>query len=123
MGMLGAPSKSLPVESKWTVDQLNFTDGDDTSMDGRLLECIDEVYGAHLWNYASPGTIGCAPGSVTANSDSLEITVSGAGGHASAPQGTVDPIVVAAQFINAAQTIVSRSTSPTESCVVTFGKI
>ena len=76
-----------------------------------------------LWNYASAGTIGCAPGSITANSDSLEIVVTGTGGHASAPHGTIDPIVVAAQFITAAQCIVSRNTSPTESVVVTFGKI
>ena len=47
---------------------------------------IDEVYGAHLWNCALSGTIGCAAGSVTANSDSLDITVTGTGGHASAPQ-------------------------------------
>jgi len=40
---------------------------------------------------------------VTANSDSLEIEVTGTGGHASAPHGTVDPVVVAAQFIMAAQ--------------------
>ena len=48
---------------------------------------------------ASAGTLGCAPGSVTANSDSLDIMVTGTGGHASAPHGTVDPVVVATQFI------------------------
>ena len=55
---------------------------------------------------ASAGTLGCAPGSVTANSDSLDIMVTGTGGHASAPHGTVDPVVVAAQFITACQAIV-----------------
>ena len=37
--------------------------------------------------------------------------------------GCVDPIVVAAQYITAVQSIVSRNTSPTESVVITFGKI
>ena len=32
-------------------------------------------------------------------------------------------MVVSAQFITAVQCIVSRNTSPTESCVITFGKI
>ena len=44
------------------------------------------MYGAHLWNCALSGTVGCSAGSVTANSDSLDITVTGTGGHASAPQ-------------------------------------
>eukprot|EP00927_Polykrikos_kofoidii_P055633 TRINITY_DN49848_c0_g1_i1.p1 TRINITY_DN49848_c0_g1~~TRINITY_DN49848_c0_g1_i1.p1 ORF type:complete len:531 (-),score=61.90 TRINITY_DN49848_c0_g1_i1:90-1682(-) len=121
---LGAQAKpSSKNEENWTAEERNLTDGHDTSMDGSLLDSVDEVYGAHLWNYASAGTIGCAPGSVTANSDSLEIVVSGTGGHASAPQGTVDPVVVAAQLIQALQCIVSRNTSPTESCVITLGKI
>ena len=101
------------------------------------MSCIDEVcadvchlelnavqvYGAHLWNFSTSGTVSCAPGSVTANSDTVVITVRGTGGHGSAPQGTVDAVVVAAQLINALQTIVSRNTSPTESCVLTLGKI
>ena len=99
------------------------SDGFDTSMDGSLLDGIDEVYGAHLWNYASAGTIGCAAGPVTANSDSLDLVVRGTGGHASAPQGTVDAVVVAAQLISALQMLVSRNVSPTESAVLTLGKI
>jgi metal-dependent amidase/aminoacylase/carboxypeptidase family protein len=83
----GAAGKAPPGEGKWTTDQLHLTDGFETEMDGCLLEHVDEVYGAHLWNYASAGTIGCSPGSVTANSDSLEIVVTGTGGHASAPHG------------------------------------
>ena len=68
-------------------------------MDGSLLEEIDEVYGAHLWNYASAGTIGCAAGPCTANSDSLELVVKGTGGARVPPQGTVDAVVVAAQLL------------------------
>lgn len=121
--VLGAGPSVEQSKNHWTAEELHFTDPDDTSMDGRLLECIDEVYGLHLWNYANAGTIGCAPGSVTANSDTFEVVVSGTGGHGSSPHGTVDPVVVAAQLVQALQGIVSRNTSPTESCVVTIGKI
>lgn len=115
--------KRRRVFDEETTRQRHVTDGFDTSMDGRLLEEIDEVYGAHLWNYASAGTIGCAAGPCTANSDSLELVVKGTGGHASAPQGTVDAVVVAAQLIGALQMLVSRNVSPTESAVLTLGKI
>jgi amidohydrolase len=39
------------------------------------------------------------------------------------PQYTVDPILVSAHIITALQTIVSRSTDPLDSCVVTVGSI
>ena len=45
------------------------------------------------------------------------------GGHGSAPEKTKDPVVVAAQFILALQTIVSRENSPLEPAVVTVGSI
>lgn len=100
-----------------------FTDGQDQSMDGKLMDCVDEVYGAHLWNYSRAGTLGCAPGSITANSDSLQLLVHGKGGHASSPQGTVDAVLVAAQLVTSLQAVVSRNISPTESAVISLGRI
>eukprot|EP00747_Dinoflagellata_sp_TGD_P223723 gnl/TRDRNA2_/TRDRNA2_95433_c1_seq1.p1 gnl/TRDRNA2_/TRDRNA2_95433_c1~~gnl/TRDRNA2_/TRDRNA2_95433_c1_seq1.p1 ORF type:complete len:329 (+),score=43.47 gnl/TRDRNA2_/TRDRNA2_95433_c1_seq1:24-989(+) len=119
---LGITPTTVPRQER-TESERNFTDGYDTSMDGPLLDFVDEVYGAHLWNYSIAGTIGCAGGSVTANSDSLELLVQGKGGHASSPQGTVDAVVVAAQLVTALQGIVSRNVSPTESAVITLGQI
>lgn len=121
---LGVPVRAPSAfTSAATEKQRNETDGHDQTMDSSLLDGVDEIYGIHLWNYASAGTVGCAGGAVTANSDSLALTVCGTGGHASAPQGTVDPIVVSAQLISTLQTIVSRNVSPTESAVITLGKI
>jgi amidohydrolase len=42
----------------------------------------------------------------------------GRGGHAAYPHTTADPIVAAAQFITAAQTVVSRNADPFEAAVV-----
>ena len=114
LGIPPPPPRPPPPPPTEEQKRRNETDGADTSMDGALCG-IDEVYGAHLWNYASAGTIGCARGPVTANSDDLQFIVRGTGGHASAPQGTVDAVVVAAQLVVALQTIVARSVSPTES--------
>jgi hippurate hydrolase len=58
-----------------------------------------------------------------ASSTSVEVTLRGIGGHGSAPQAAKDPIVEAAQFILAIQTIVSREDSPFDPAVVTVGSI
>jgi amidohydrolase len=69
------------------------------------------------------GQIGFTPGFAYANSDSVDITIYGRGGHGSAPQNTVDPIVIAARTILALQTIVSRENDPLDPVVVTIGSI
>lgn len=69
------------------------------------------------------GTLGYTPGFALANSDSVDITIYGRGGHGSAPQSTVDPIVIAARTILALQTIVSRENNPLDPAVVTVGTI
>jgi amidohydrolase len=69
------------------------------------------------------GMVSYRGGYVMANVDSVDITVRGRGGHGSFPQGTVDPIVQAAQLVLDLQTIVSREISPLEPAVVTVGSI
>ncbi len=45
------------------------------------------------------------------------------GGHGAYPHLTVDPVVIAARFVTAVQTLVARETSPFEPAVVTVGSI
>ncbi len=83
----------------------------------------DVIYGQHVWPDLPVGTIGVKEGAIMANSDGFTITIHGAGGHASMPHQGLDAIVVAAQMINALQTIVSRNINPLEPAVLTIGKI
>jgi hippurate hydrolase len=69
------------------------------------------------------GQIGWFPGYFMASADSVNVTIRGMGGHGASPQSTKDPVVMAAEFITALQTIVSRETSPLDSAVVTVGSI
>ncbi|MEA2166222.1 MAG: hypothetical protein QOK37_4349 [Thermoanaerobaculia bacterium] len=69
------------------------------------------------------GQIGYTPGYFMAGGDSVNVTIRGMGGHGASPQSTKDPVVMAAQFINALQTIVSREDSPLDPVVVTVGSI
>jgi amidohydrolase len=53
----------------------------------------------------------------------VNVTVRGVGGHGAYPHKTKDPIVLAAEMINAWQTIVSRENNPLDPIVVTVGSI
>ena len=69
------------------------------------------------------GHIGVTEGYTYANVDSVDITVRGVGGHGAYPHKTKDPIVLAAEIINALQTIASRENNPLDPIVVTVGSI
>ena len=69
------------------------------------------------------GLIGYRAGPVLSNSDTIRVTIFGAGGHGARPEATVDPIVIAARTVLALQTIVSREVSPFDAAVITVGTI
>src|SRR5262245_44938748 len=69
------------------------------------------------------GRVGVRGGYTLANTDSVDITMIGRGGHGAYPHTTIDPIVLAAQLVLSLQTIVSREVKPIEPCVITVGSI
>jgi hippurate hydrolase len=77
----------------------------------------------HVDSALAAGKVGVRSGFTLANSDSIDITVKGVGGHGAYPHTTVDPIVQAADLVLALQTIVSREVKPTEPAVITVGSI
>jgi hippurate hydrolase len=84
----------------------------------------DPKFALALHDYAAlpAGTAVLTPGFVTANVDSIDITVFGKGGHGAAPDTAVDPVVIGAEVVTALQTIVSRKLPPGTRAVVTVGK-
>lgn len=81
----------------------------------------DHVIALHDHAGLPAGMMGVAGGFVMANVDSIDITVTGKGGHGAYPQDTRDPIVVAARIVTTIQTLVSREIDPLDSAVVTVG--
>ena len=67
------------------------------------------------------GMLGLRSGPAFAASDSLQVTLHGAGGHGSRPEATVDPVVMAAATFMRLQTMVSREVAGTDTAVVTVG--
>jgi metal-dependent amidase/aminoacylase/carboxypeptidase family protein len=72
------------------------------------LEDVDEVYGWHNWPLVDLGTVLLKDGTVMAHETEFYITVKGQGGHASAPDKCIDPLVCACHIVTNLQTIVSR---------------
>jgi amidohydrolase len=62
-------------------------------------------------------------GPVMSASDALRVVLHGRGAHGSAPQSSVDPVVMAASTVMRLQTIVSREVAATETAVVTVGTL
>lgn len=83
----------------------------------------DFAIAQHVDAALAAGHVGIRAGYSLANTDSVDITVKGKGGHGAYPHTTVDPIVQAAELIVALQTIVSREVKPTEPAVITVGSI
>ncbi len=79
---------------------------------------MDSMYGLHNMPGIPAGHLVTRPGPIMAGEDNFTITVTGRGGHASAPHLVVDPIVVAAHIVLALQSIVSRSVDPAASAVI-----
>jgi len=83
----------------------------------------DFVLSEHDSNDVAAGTISIKGGPLLASATTLTVTIRGIGGHGSAPQAGKDPIVLAAEFVLVAQTIVSRQIDPQDPAVLTVGTI
>jgi amidohydrolase len=83
----------------------------------------DFALGFHDKADMQTGHIGVTEGYTYANVDMVDVTVRGIGGHGAYPYTTKDPIVLAAEMINAWQTIASRENNPLSPIVITVGSI
>jgi amidohydrolase len=84
---------------------------------------VDMTLALHLWNEKPLGWLGVAPGPVMAGAEIFTVKVVGKGGHGAIPDATVDPVVAAANIVNALQSIVARNVGPLETAVVSVTTI
>ena len=83
----------------------------------------DYALALHVSPDLAAGAVQSSPGYSLANVDSVDVTFHGRGGHGAQPHTTLDPVVMAAEFVLSAQAIVAREIEPTEPAVVTVGSI
>ncbi len=80
----------------------------------------DQVYAMHNWPGLPAGKLAVRAGPVMAAAARLTIHIEGKGGHGAHPDLAIDPIVIAAHIITAAQTVVSRNVDPIDSAVLSL---
>ncbi len=78
------------------------------------------VYGMHNWPGLAEGKFAIHDTHVMAAVETINITITGKGGHAAMPDQIIDPILTGAHVITALQSIVSRTVSPVESAVISI---
>jgi amidohydrolase len=81
------------------------------------------AFALHVTHREAAGVITTRPGPMLASGDTIQITVRGKGGHASAPHDCLDPIPIACEIVQAFQTLVTRRVNVFDPAVITIGKI
>ncbi|MFH1259592.1 MAG: M20 family metallopeptidase [Elusimicrobiota bacterium] len=84
---------------------------------------VSAIIGVHLHPDLPCGKIGLRRGEMMAAVDKFTITILGEGGHGAAPHRGKDAVVIAAQVVNALQSIVSRQLDQVEPALITVGTI
>ena len=84
---------------------------------------IQEVYGMHNMPGLPVGEFAIRPGALMAATDEFHVTIEGLGSHAAFPQGSIDPVIISTQIVQALQSIVSRNVDPLESAVLSVTAI
>lgn len=107
------------------AEERGFDSGAKRMIEEGLFERFpcDAVFGMHNHPGQPTGRLMFRTGDFMAAGDRVFIKIVGTGGHAARPHQTRDPVVAAAHIVIALQTVVSRNIDPSQSSVVTVGRI
>ena len=84
---------------------------------------IDLSFGLHIHSQTPLGMVRIGDGPILTAADKFTIAIRGKGGHGAEPQKTIDVIIIAAQIINALQTIISRNVDQLKTAIISIGSI
>jgi len=131
--LLGTAKALVELKSKWHGTVVLIGQPSEETIDGARAMLADKLYerfgkpdfvlSEHDDSGIAAGDVGIKGGPLLASSTSIDVLIRGVGTHGSRPEGGKDPIVLAAEFILLAQTIVSRQVDPQQPAVLTVGTI
>jgi amidohydrolase len=131
--LLGTARALAQIKDQWRGTLVLIGQPAEEVIDGSRAMLADGLYtrfpkpdyalALHDSSDLETGKISYTPGYALASSTSVDVIIRGRGAHGSRPEVSKDPIVLAAEFILAIQTIVSREKSPFDPAVVTVGSI
>lgn len=84
---------------------------------------VDYMLALHIWNDLEVGAVGTRTGGFFASSDEFDLDILTESSHGASPHEGNDAIVVASEIVQALQSVVSRNIDPTDSAVITIGRI
>lgn len=73
---------------------------------------VDAAFGLHIMATEPVGEVLYVPGVTTTSLDTFSVHIQGRGGHTSAPQQCIDPVMVANQIYQALNLMMTREVSP-----------
>ena len=88
-----------------------------------VLDGVDAIYGAHIWNVLNAPLVNIQSGNRMASTAEFHVEIEGLSTHGSSPEAGIDAIVVMSAIIMNLQTFVSRNNSPLNPLVVSVGKV
>jgi hippurate hydrolase len=131
--LLGAAREMAERKSQWRGTLMLVGQPAEEVVEGARALLADHVYerfgrpdfvlAEHDTNDVPAGSIALKGGPLLASSTAFNVVIRGIGGHGSRPEAGKDPIVLAAEFVLVAQTIVSRQIDPQQPAVLTAGTI
>lgn len=87
------------------------------------LEGVAGAFGMHVVPDLPTGALTTRPGALLAGDVPFDVTLTGAGSHAAQPHKSRDPVVAAAAFISAIQSLVARETDAVDSLVISITRL
>jgi amidohydrolase len=87
------------------------------------LDDVDAAFGIHVEPSREPGTVWMRKGPIMASTDEFMVTFKGAGGHASMPYHTRDPILAIGPMVDALSHAAARETDPDDRVVYSVTKV
>jgi hippurate hydrolase len=84
---------------------------------------MQAVFGMHNWPGLEVGQFAVSSGAVMASSNEFRITIKGKGSHAALPHNGIDPVLIAAQLVQAFQGIITRNKKPVDAGVISVTMI
>ncbi len=105
-----------------TVDEQGRS-GAGRMMEAGVLHGVDAIAAGHVVVDEPVGTVLVSSGPILAATDAFQLSILGSATHGAYPHKGIDAIVLAAQVVNAIQSIVARRIDPMEAGVITVGTI
>jgi hippurate hydrolase len=131
--LLGAARELAARKRQWHGTLVLIGQPSEETIDGARAMLADGLYerfgrpdfvlSEHDDSTNAAGSIAIKGGPLLASSTSIDVVMRGIGAHGSAPENGKDPILMAAEFVVLAQSIVSRQVDPQQPAVLTVGTI